>query len=94
MEYVSMLIAFILSIILYAGPNNPTEALLGFAIPFIITLYLITRKDSKTKKHGIVLLIIWIIVIIFFYWMYQSDLESYFIFQETKRNAYDNYYYY
>lgn len=96
--YASILIAFILSIILYMGSSNPTEALLGFAIPFIlpliITLYLITRKDPKTRKHGIILLIIWIILVMFFYWMYQSDLESYLKLQEARRNAYNNYYYY
>jgi len=59
--------------------------------PYVITLYLLTRKDSKPKKHGIVLLIILIIFTFLCYIIYLNTVEYYNL-SRINRNLYGSYY--
>ena len=45
--------------------------------PLVVTSYLLTRKDSKNKKHGIVLLVILIIFSILCYLVYLGTVQEY-----------------
>lgn len=45
--------------------------------PFVVTGYLLTRKESKYKKHGVVLLIILIIFVILCYIAYLGTVQQY-----------------
>ena len=86
--YVSIFITFILSSFFVSAAHGPNNVFFSFAIPFIfpliIILYLITRKNPKLKKHGVILLIIWIILIIYFCGVYQAEVDR---IEEIRRDS-------
>lgn len=70
-------ITLIWSSIIYSGTNNPTIALLQFipiAFPFSIAIYFLTLKNSKDRKHGIIMLIILFIILIIMSYNYFYDM--------------------